>query len=111
MYFSIGLGFAIPVDQAKRIADELVSTGTVQHASLGVRLTADDTHGAAVAGVVDGGPAAAAGLFSSTLPMIGLSVSMPLPRKTMVNSRMGSRKFISEPAAMTSIRAQIGLVR
>lgn len=32
---SIGLGFAIPVDQAKRIADELVSTGTVRHASLG----------------------------------------------------------------------------
>lgn len=60
---SIGLGFAIPVDQAKRIADELVSTGTVQHASLGVQLaTAKDGHGAAVAGVVDGGPAAQAGL-------------------------------------------------
>lgn len=59
---SIGLGFAIPVDQAKRIADELVSTGTVQHASLGVQLAGNDTHGAAVAGVVRGGPAAAAGL-------------------------------------------------
>nr|WP_245839761.1 trypsin-like peptidase domain-containing protein [Mycobacterium aquaticum] len=60
---SIGLGFAIPVDQAKRIADELVSTGTVQHASLGVQLaSAEDSHGAAVAGVVDGGPAAQAGL-------------------------------------------------
>jgi putative serine protease PepD len=60
---SIGLGFAIPVDQAKRIADELVSTGTVQHASLGVQLgSGNDTHGAAVAGVVDGGPAAQAGL-------------------------------------------------
>ncbi|GAS87396.1 putative serine protease [Mycolicibacterium brisbanense] len=60
---SIGLGFAIPVDQAKRIADELISTGTVQHASLGVQLaTAEDSHGAAVAGVVDGGPAAQAGL-------------------------------------------------
>nr|WP_238391068.1 MULTISPECIES: trypsin-like peptidase domain-containing protein [unclassified Mycolicibacterium] len=59
---SIGLGFAIPVDQAKRIADELVSTGTVQHASLGVQLSGKDTHGAAVAGVVEGGAAAAAGL-------------------------------------------------
>lgn len=59
---SIGLGFAIPVDQAKRIADQLVSTGTVQHASLGVQLAGDDTHGAAVAGVVRGGPAAQAGL-------------------------------------------------
>lgn len=60
---SIGLGFAIPVDQAKRIADELVSTGTVQHASLGVQLSGSDANnGAAVAGVVAGGPAAAAGL-------------------------------------------------
>lgn len=59
---SIGLGFAIPVDQAKRIADELVSTGTVQHASLGVQLAASAGSGAAVAGVVKGGPAAAAGL-------------------------------------------------
>ncbi|WP_454793537.1 S1C family serine protease [Mycolicibacterium lutetiense] len=59
---SIGLGFAIPVDQAKRIADELVSTGTVQHASLGVQLSGNDSHGATVAGVVAGGPAAAAGL-------------------------------------------------
>lgn len=59
---SIGLGFAIPVDQAKRIADELVSTGTVQHASLGVQLSGKDASGAAVAGVVEGGPAAAAGL-------------------------------------------------
>jgi putative serine protease PepD len=60
---SIGLGFAIPVDQAKRVADELISTGTVKHAVLGVQLaSADDTQGAAVAGVVDGSPAAQAGL-------------------------------------------------
>jgi putative serine protease PepD len=60
---SIGLGFAIPSDQAKRIADQLVSTGRVTHASLGVQLTQDGgAPGAAVAEVVDGGPAASAGL-------------------------------------------------
>jgi len=60
---SIGLGFAIPADQAKRIADELVSTGTATHASLGVQLGNDPTaHGAAVAAVAADGPAAAAGL-------------------------------------------------
>lgn len=60
---SIGLGFAIPVDQAKRIADELVSTGTVRHASLGVQLgSGEDTQGAVVAGVVRGSAAATAGL-------------------------------------------------
>jgi putative serine protease PepD len=65
---SIGLGFAIPVDQAKRIADELVSTGSVQHASLGIKLTDDNSgRGAAVAGVAQGGPAAAAGLPNGAL--------------------------------------------
>ncbi len=65
---SIGLGFAIPSDQAKRIADELVSTGTVSHASLGVQLSQDATGpGAAVADVVAGGPAAAAGLPSGVV--------------------------------------------
>jgi putative serine protease PepD len=60
---SIGLGFAIPADQAKRIADELISTGAATHASLGVQLGNDPSaHGASVAQVTPGGPAAAAGL-------------------------------------------------
>lgn len=61
---SIGLGFAIPSDQAKRIADELVSTGTASHGSLGVQLSTDPTasSGAAIANVADGGPAASAGI-------------------------------------------------
>jgi putative serine protease PepD len=66
---SIGLGFAIPADQAKRIADELVSTGTASHGSLGVQLTSDGVSGggAAVGEVVDGGPAAAAGVPSGAV--------------------------------------------
>jgi putative serine protease PepD len=60
---SIGLGFAIPVDQAKRIADELINTGTASHASLGVQVTNDKaTPGAKVVEVVPDGAAAAAGL-------------------------------------------------
>ncbi|HUE35039.1 MAG TPA: trypsin-like peptidase domain-containing protein, partial [Mycobacterium sp.] len=60
---SIGLGFAIPVDQAKRIADELISTGKATHASLGVQVTSDkSTPGAKVVDVVQGGAAATAGV-------------------------------------------------
>jgi putative serine protease PepD len=60
---SIGLGFAIPVDQAKRIADELISTGKATHASLGVQVTSDKgTPGAKVVEVVPNGAAATAGL-------------------------------------------------
>jgi putative serine protease PepD len=60
---SIGLGFAIPVDQAKRVADELIATGKASHASLGVQVAdATSPPGAQIVGVTSGGAAAAAGL-------------------------------------------------
>jgi len=60
---SIGLGFAIPIDQAKRIADQLVKSGKATHASLGVKVGGDnDTDGARIMGVNSDGPAASAGL-------------------------------------------------
>ena len=65
---SIGLGFAIPVDQAKRIADELIANGTAAHASLGVQVSNDvTTHGAKIVEVVKGGAAATAGLPSGVV--------------------------------------------
>jgi len=65
---SIGLGFAIPVDQAKRIADELISTGTASHSSLGVQVSNDVTaQGAKIVEVVKGGAAAKAGLPSGVV--------------------------------------------
>ena len=65
---SIGLGFAIPVDQAKRIADELISTGTASHASLGVQVSNDTTtYGAKIVEVVEDGAAAKAGLPSGVV--------------------------------------------
>ncbi len=65
---SIGLGFAIPVDQAKRIADELIKNGTASHASLGVQVGNDAaTDGARIVEVTNGGAAAAAGLPSGVV--------------------------------------------
>jgi putative serine protease PepD len=65
---SIGLGFAIPVDQAKRIADELIQNGTASHASLGVQVGNDaSTDGAKIVEVTAGGAAAAAGLPSGVV--------------------------------------------
>ena len=60
---SIGIGFAIPVDDANRIAGELIATGRATHGWLGVEV-ADDTNnrGARIVGVTDGSPAAVAGL-------------------------------------------------
>ncbi|ANY09838.1 trypsin-like peptidase domain-containing protein [Pseudonocardia sp. HH130630-07] len=62
---SIGLGFAIPIDDARQIAQELIRTGRIAHADLGVNarsVTDGATDGAQVQNVVAGGPAAAAGI-------------------------------------------------
>jgi putative serine protease PepD len=65
---SIGLGFAIPVDQAKRIADELIQSGTASHASLGVQVGNDaGVDGAKIVDVTAGGAASAAGLPSGVV--------------------------------------------
>jgi putative serine protease PepD len=63
---NIGVGFAIPIDQAKTIAAELIETGHASHPLLGVELvdaTSDNGTGRAVVrSVNDGGPADKAGL-------------------------------------------------
>ena len=68
---SIGLGFAIPVDLAKTIADEIIATGRVTHAYFGLSTVPIPPQAAAQAGlpeglyvraVAPGGPAASAGL-------------------------------------------------
>jgi putative serine protease PepD len=68
---NIGLGFAIPVDLAKSISDQLIATGSVTHSYFGVEAVtvssaaaseAGVSEGLYLAGVVPGGPAASAGL-------------------------------------------------
>jgi putative serine protease PepD len=60
---SIGLGFAIPVDHAARIAAELIATGRASHAWLGAQASgAADNAGARILSVTSGSPAEAAGL-------------------------------------------------
>ena len=65
---SIGIGFAVPVDHAARIASELIATGRASHAWLGAQIgTEMDSEGARVVGVTRGSPAAVAGLPSGAL--------------------------------------------
>jgi len=68
---SIGLGFAIPSNEVKDVADQLITNGKVQHAYLGITLTDGQvtvdgaSRQAAVIGTVSPGtPAANAGLQS-----------------------------------------------
>jgi putative serine protease PepD len=63
---SIGLGFAIPVDQAKRVAQEIMQNGTATKPVLGVQggdtPSSANQDGAQIAAVQAGSPAAQAGL-------------------------------------------------
>ncbi|MGR8008446.1 S1C family serine protease [Streptomyces hypolithicus] len=67
---SIGLGFAIPVNQGKRVAEELINTGRATHPVIGVTLDMQFTGDGARVGskgadgppVTPGGPGARAGI-------------------------------------------------
>jgi putative serine protease PepD len=68
---SVGLGFAIPVDLATSVADEIIATGRVTHAFFGLQTVPVPPSAAAQAGlpeglfvqvVTPGGPSAQAGL-------------------------------------------------
>ncbi|TDT38172.1 putative serine protease PepD [Streptomyces sp. BK208] len=60
---SIGLGFAIPINQGKRVAEELINTGKAAHPVIGVTLDMGYTGDGARVGAKggDGGPAVTAG--------------------------------------------------
>jgi putative serine protease PepD len=68
---NIGVGFSIPVNQAKRVAEEIISTGAASHGQLGLSVqdktsgsSSDFTAGAEVASVTSGSAADKAGLQS-----------------------------------------------
>ncbi|MEU1388523.1 MULTISPECIES: trypsin-like peptidase domain-containing protein [unclassified Nonomuraea] len=64
-----GVGFAIPVNTAKQVSDQLIATGKVRHAVLGVSVTdaTGDVPGALIRQVIAGSPAEKAGLKQGDL--------------------------------------------
>src|SRR5262249_53534192 len=66
---SIGIGFAIPSDFARRIADDLIAHGSVTHSSFGIEVVRPvvaqqqgATSGLQVVAITPGGPSDAAGI-------------------------------------------------
>ncbi len=66
-----GIGFAIPINHAKPIVEQLIATGSVQRPGIGISCFVDETHqvnpegapaGVTVSDVTKNGPAAQAGL-------------------------------------------------
>jgi len=92
---SIGVGFAIPIDQAKRIAQEIIDTGKATLAVLGASVgdatdgTSQITTGAKIASVTPGSGAEAAGLQGGD-----------------VVTAIGNVKVESADALIAAVRAQ-----
>jgi putative serine protease PepD len=65
---SIGLGFAIPVNQAKRVADEIIATGHATHPIIGVSVDMNSAApGAQITEISPGGPADKAGIKAGSV--------------------------------------------
>nr|WP_055502807.1 trypsin-like peptidase domain-containing protein [Nonomuraea pusilla] len=66
---NIGVGFAIPINTAKQVSEQLISSGKVSHAFLGVSVTdaTGDVPGALIRQVTQGSPAEKAGLRQGDL--------------------------------------------
>jgi S1-C subfamily serine protease len=83
-----GVGFAVPINSARRSMDELIANGAVSYAYVGVlttdltpaiarRLGYDVSRGAVVTRVSEGGPAASAGLRAGDATENVLGVDFP----------------------------------
>ncbi len=122
-----GVSFAIPIDIATRVKDQIVATGKVEHAKLGVTVQEvnqtladsfklDSPQGALVASVEKGSPAARSGLQpgdvilkangqtivgSGDLPAV-ISQSRPGERVPLEVWRQGSRVQLSATLANAS---------
>ena len=59
---SIGLGFAIPIDQARRTAEQLISTGKASYPVIGANVDMTFEGGAKISTITAGSPAQRAGI-------------------------------------------------
>ena len=105
---SIGIGFAIPANQAVMIADQLISSGKAQHPFLGITLT--DGHinsggisrgSAKVQSVAGGSPAAKAGIKDGDdiVEVAGTKVNNAIALRALVRAQP-----VNTPVEVTVVR-------
>ncbi len=108
-----GLGFAIPINRARGIAQQLISTGKVSHAMIGVGLEPTrgpggvaSGGGAVVRSVMPGGPAARAGLQAGdVIAAVGAEAVSGPAQLTQIVERSG----VGRPLQLRVLRAGVPL--
>jgi S1-C subfamily serine protease len=92
---NVGIGFAIPSETARSVADQLIAGGHAEHAWLGIQVATTDpsvarvvrglpSSGVVVAQVVKGSPAAKAGLMAARRVVTVNGLSAPLGGDSIV---------------------------
>jgi S1-C subfamily serine protease len=119
-----GVGFAVPIDTIRPVADSIIADGTAEHAWLGMTgrsVTPDiaaalglgDTRGVAIVAIDGRGPAADAGLTAATTPPTadvprGGDVIVAIDGRAVDDmadvSRAVSSRAVGEPIAVTVVR-------
>jgi putative serine protease PepD len=86
---NVGIGYAVPIDTVKKVAAQLLKSGKVQHAYLGVELGQAANGGVPLVQVLGGGPAARAGLQQGDVvtAVAGKRVSTPDAVRAAVDAR------------------------
>ncbi|MDF1489369.1 S1C family serine protease [Tessaracoccus caeni] len=101
---NIGIGFAIPADQVRYVADQLIQSGTAQHPQIGVSATDSQEQGrlgAQIAEVVSGSPAEGAGIQVGDLitAVNGRNVTSTESLVALVRAQR-----VGEPITLTVVR-------
>ncbi|MGW6935628.1 trypsin-like peptidase domain-containing protein [Lentzea sp. NPDC054927] len=86
---SVGIGFAIPMDQARRTIDEIVKTGKPKQTVLGVEVKESPDGGAVISKITAGGAAEKAGL-----------------KENDVITKFGDRRIESSDTLVAAVRSK-----
>ncbi|MGY4721389.1 S1C family serine protease [Naumannella huperziae] len=111
---SIGVGFAIPINQASAIADELIRTGRSSYPVIGAQVqTADDGSGVVLSTVTAGGPAADAGLSSGDVvtTVDGRPVTEMVELIVRVRSKRPGEQIVLGVKGRGDVSVTLGAVR
>jgi putative serine protease PepD len=105
---SIGLGFAIPINQARKTADQLIKDGKATYPVIGVSVDMNYTSGGALiakktTAILPGGPAAKAGLRPGDIITAINGIKINTPEELIVEIRTNS---VGDEVTITYLRGK-----